>query len=119
MNYPTRAVSACLAVACVAYAATPARLKQQLTTSRIAELSGPGSAAEIARYTVQIDGLEVPGPVSFEKAAAAPRRSPAGPARVSFPAGTPGMIEAIRECRYPSDFDPHRRRRTRATPSPR
>lgn len=100
-----------VAVAAFTIAAT-SKPPQRLTVRRVAELTAPADTPQARSYTVQISGLDFPPAnarsnqqrlipdLGFRPA------SPASP-RVTLAAEKPqGLIEVIREFRYPVDFDP-------------
>ena len=84
MNTTIRTAIVCLAVFSVAVAATP-NTRKRLTAQRIADLTAPTDAPNPKGYKVEISAL----------------------GSSTLPAANPkGEIQAIRELRFPTEFEP-------------
>lgn len=83
MNTTIRTSFICLAVACISIAAT-SKTQKRLTAQRIAELTAPADALHAQTYHISISRL----------------------GNATLPAAKPeGLIESIREFRFPTAFD--------------
>ncbi len=105
MNTILRTSMACLAVTCVAVASTSDSGKR-LTPRRVAELTAPADAPPAKSYTVSIEGL-IPPPALPHQASRGPDSKVGASAKVTLLAEKPeGVIEVIRELRFPVAFEP-------------
>ena len=111
MNTKARTTILCLAIAGAALAAKSS-IPKRITPQRIAELTAPADAPKAKTYTVEIFGLEGPGPGTGGvdknfRPAPKPVLSKIDPARVTLAAENPeGGFEMTREVAFPSEFEP-------------
>lgn len=95
-----RAGIACLAIVSLTTAATPKR--PRLTPQLVAELTAPSNAKPKA-YVVRMSGIDSPIPL---QKGARPEARPVAES-VILPVDKPeGVIQAIREVRFPTEFEP-------------
>jgi hypothetical protein len=102
MNSYISIVLACLSAGTIASAIGP-NSTRRLTPQRIAELTAPSAKAQTRSISIEIADLQNPAPRSGQ---ARPRAKTSN-SRIILPMdGREGVIEVIREFRFPTQFDP-------------
>jgi hypothetical protein len=102
MNSSISSVLACLAAGTIASAIGP-NTNRRLTPQRIAELTEPSTKAQARAISIEIADLQNPAP---ESGHARPGVNTTN-SRIKLPMdGREGIIEVIREFRFPTQFDP-------------